>query len=266
VIDWREFANADEIQLAVLGDPIEHSLSPLMHQAALDCLGMIGKYHAIKVRFNEFEDCITHLASAGFLGVNVTIPHKEAAAQMARGDSLVDTLSFANTLRFSEGLIEAKNTDVEGFLAPIAQLLPDRALVLGAGGAAAAAVYGLRRDGWVVDIWNRSLARAEDLALKLGARVVHEPDPSNCSLVVNGTPLGLSGETPPLEWRKLAKSTTVYDMVYRRGPTQLLEAADAIGCSTIDGREMLVEQGALSFEWWLNRTAPRDIMRKAIGL
>jgi len=266
VTNWREITRADEVALAVLGDPIEHSLSPIMQQAALDYLGIRGNYYAIKVHFDEFDDCIAHLASAGFTGVNITIPHKEAAAHVGREDNLVQLLGAANTLKFSEGGIEARNTDVGGFLEPIAELPPGRALVIGAGGAAVAAVYGLTKCGWTVDIWNRSRARAEDLALKFSARAVDEPDPSNCSLVVNGTPLGFSGETPPLEWNNLAKGTTVYDMVYRRGPTQLLKRARTEGCPTIDGREMLVGQGALSFEWWLNEPAPRDIMRRAIGL
>ncbi len=266
MIDWRELENTNVAQLAVLGDPIDHSLSPRMHQAALDHLGIPGKYYALKVLFNELEDCIAHLASIGFVGVNVTIPHKESAAQIGDGDKLVDLLSAANTLKFDGGKIAAINTDVAGFIKPIADLQPKNSLVLGAGGAAAAASYGLSRRGWSVDIWNRSPARAEDLALKFSARVVNEPNPAGCSLVVNATPLGLAGESPPLVWEELSPATTVYDMVYGRQPTPFLAKAVAGGCAVIDGREMLIEQGALSLEWWLDVSAPRDIMRGAIGL
>lgn len=265
-MDWRDLEETSEIQLAVLGDPIDHSLSPTMQQAVLDHLGINGKYHALKVRFNELEDCIAHLASIGFLGVNITIPHKEDSSRIGTADETVNLLSAANTLKFSDGKIEARNTDVAGFLKPISTLPPGHALVLGAGGAAAAAVYALTTAGWSVNIWNRSPARAEDLALKFNARVIDNPDPADCSLIVNATPLGLAEETPPILWDNLAKGATVYDMVYAMGRTSFLKTAKAAGCGTIDGREMLVEQGALSFEWWFNLPAPREIMREAIGL
>lgn len=237
-----------------------------MHQAALDHLGITGKHYALKVLFNELEDCIAHLASIGFAGVNITIPHKERAAQIGDGDKLVDLLSAANALKFTEGRIESSNTDVPGFLKPISDLQPSNALILGAGGAAAAAVYALSNNGWSVNIWNRSPARAEDLALKFRAKAVRDPNPGGCSLVVNATPLGLSDELPLLTWEDLSPDTTVYDMVYGRAQTPFLTRATASGCAVIDGREMLVEQGALSLEWWLNVGAPRDIMRGAIGL
>jgi len=266
VIAWHELEPSDAMQLAVVGDPVSQSLSPVMHQAALDHLGIPGSYHPLRVRLHEFEPCIAHLAAVGFTGVNVTIPHKVLAAQLAGKDSLANWLSAANTLKFTGDRIEAVNTDLAGFLAPISGLPPGIALVLGAGGAAAAAVYGLTSNGWAVNVWNRSTERANALAQRFDTSVVPEPNPAECSLVVNATPLGLADEMPPLVWGELSDRPTVYDMVYRLGLTPFLRKAASMGCATVDGREMLVEQGAASLEWWLGKPAPRGVMRKAVGL
>src|SRR5687768_1038560 len=250
--DWRDAVCAEGVCLAVLGDPVEHSLSPQMQTAAIREMGICGQYHAFKVRAGEFEECVAHLASVGFVGVNVTIPHKDAAAAIADVDSIVKELGVANALKFSERRILATNTDVQGFWAPLSKLELRRALVLGAGGAAVAIVYALRAKGIGVRIWNRSPERAEELALRFGCDAVTEPDPIDCDLVVNTTPLGLKpGDMPSLIWQNLAPNCIVYDAAYRAEPTDFLIRATGIGCKTIDGREMLVEQGALALEWWI---------------
>ena len=265
--DWRDSACAEGVCLAVLGDPVEHSLSPRMQVAAMREMGICGGYHAFRVRDGEFEECVAHLASAGFAGVNVTIPHKDAAAAVADGDSIVRELGVANALRFSENRILATNTDVQGFWAPLSKIELHRALVLGAGGAAVAIVYALRAKGIEVRIWNRSPERSEELALRFECETIAEPDPIGCDLVVNTTPLGLKpGDMPNLAWQNLAPACIVYDAAYRDEPTDFLMRASGVGCRTVDGREMLVEQGALALEWWVGRPVPREPMRRAVGL
>lgn len=265
--DWRDTACVEGVCLAVLGDPVEHSLSPKMQVAAMREMGICGQYHAYRVRDGEFEECVAHLASAGFAGVNVTIPHKEAAAAIADGDSIVKELGVANTLKFSENRILATNTDVHGFWAPLSKIELRRALVLGAGGAAVAIVYALRANGIEVKIWNRSPERAEEVAIRFECETVTGPDPAGCDLVVNTTPLGLKpGDMPSLVWQSLDPDCIVYDAAYRDEATDLLMRAAEVGCKTIDGREMLVEQGALSLEWWVGRSVPRESMRRAVGL
>jgi shikimate dehydrogenase len=264
--DWRALERVDGMSLAVLGDPIAHSLSPIMHEAAMRELEIDGRYLAMQVPAEDFEECIARLVAAGFSGANVTIPHKPLAFEISQAADIASSkLRAANTLRFTDR-IECRNTDVEGF----ARCLPDRsgsALVLGAGAAASAAVLSLAERGWKVRIWSRSPERAVAIAESAGVEASTEPNPSGASLIVNATPIGLHGDKcPPLVWDDVESGTTFFDMAYRNGPTPLLLKARALAFETIDGREMLVEQGALSFEWWTGQPAPREIMRHAVGL
>lgn len=267
-MDWRELKEPAGLGLALLGDPVEHSLSPKMQTAALKAAGIVGEYTAVRVSSEEFSACVRRLATLGYAGANVTVPHKALAAEIGLADDdIVQQIRAANSLKFS-GDILARNTDVAGFMKPIKNAHRGQALVLGAGGAAAAAIYGLAKEGWTVRIWSRTNERAADLAgLYPEVNSTPEPDPSDCSLIVNATPVGLTGgEMPDLRWDLVQQNTTFYDLAYREGPTDFLERAEALGHYVIDGREMLVEQGAISFEWWTGTAAPRDVMRRAVGL
>lgn len=272
-IPWHEVRPLPDrgVRLAVLGDPIAHSLSPRMHAAALAALAIQGEYLAIHVPAGEFDDAVAHLIACGFRGVNVTLPHKAAAADVGTpDDEVVAEIHAANCLSFGDE-VHARNTDVPGFLAPLDGVPAGEALLMGAGGAAAASAYALLRSGWTVSLWSRTAKRAHDLADSLrrfgDIEAREAPSPERCSLVVNATPLGLSrGEMPPLDWAALEPETIVYDLAYRDASTDLLVEASRRGNRTIDGREMLVEQGALSLEWWLGARAPREAMRAAVGL
>ncbi|HXV04476.1 MAG TPA: shikimate dehydrogenase [Solirubrobacterales bacterium] len=258
-------------RLAVLGHPVAHSRSPAMHNAALAELGMAGEwsYEAIDVMPDRFEQLVRAMAGEGFVGANVTLPHKGAALVVA--DTLSETareIGAANTLSFADGEVRADNTDAEGLLAS----LPEpprgrRALVLGAGGAARAIVWALLREGAEVEVWNRTELRARHLCEELGGRVATTPDPSAYGLIVNSTAVGLHGEDPfaelPLRRDGFAPGQTVVDMLYGDGPTPLLAAAEAAGAATVDGIEVLVRQGALSFRIWTGRDAPLAAMRAA---
>jgi shikimate dehydrogenase len=258
-------------RLAVLGYPVGHSRSPAMHTAALAELGLGEEwsYEAIEVAPDAFESRVQAMSAEGFAGANVTVPHKGAALSLA--DELSETareVGAANTLVFDGGETRAENTDAEGFLRSLpGSPVGKRALVLGAGGAARAIVWALLREGAEVEVWNRTELRSQNLCEELGGEVVGAPDQSGYELIVNTTAVGLGGEDPftelPLSADAFAPSQTVVDMVYGGEPTALLRAATAAGATTVDGIEILVQQGALSLETWTGRPAPLETMRAA---
>lgn len=271
-------------RLAVIGHPVAHSRSPAMQNAALRELakqGLEGDWiyeNPIDVTPEGFEAKVRDMAAAGFVGANVTIPHKEAALRLAdEASPAAEAIGAANTLSFETGKIRADNTDAGGLIDALRGLPASprgvRALVLGAGGAARAAIWVLAKEGAVVDVsgvdvWNRSPHKAEVAAAELGGRPVPSPDPSRYGLIVNATSVGLHGENPFDELRPLAEDGlesehVVVDLVYSDRPTRLIEAAEAVGAYTVDGIEILVRQGARSLEIWTGRKPPLDVMRVA---
>jgi shikimate dehydrogenase len=278
-------------RLAVIGFPVGHSRSPAMHNAALQALGLAPEwsYVAIEVEPQAFEALVRQLPAEGFVGANVTVPHKLAAFAIATTASrTASEIGAANTLSFeSGGGIRADNTDAPGLVAS----LPEpprgrRALVLGAGGAGMAAVWALGEAGAEVEIWNRTVARAEQVQIEVTQRAeqlqveisVHtvqgdaqhgpgELDQGGYDLIVNTTTVGLQGEDPfeslPLRRDGFGPGQVVVDMVYGGGPSLLLAAAEAAGAAVVDGLEVLVQQGALSFEIWTGRAPDLDVMRAA---
>ena len=258
-------------RLAVLGHPVGHSRSPAMHNAALAELGLDGEwtYEAIDLAPDEFERGVRAMPGDGFAGANVTVPHKGAALALA--DTLSETareIGAANTLSFAGDEIRAENTDAQGLLDSLpASPAGRRTLVLGAGGAARAAVWALVREGADVDVWNRTALRAEHLCDELGGTPNGAPRQDAYELIVNTTAVGLRGEDPfaelPLDPAGFAAGQTVVDLVYSKQPSQLLAAAESVGAAMVDGIEVLVRQGALSLEIWTGREAPLDTMRAA---
>jgi shikimate dehydrogenase len=255
------------MRLGVCGWPVAHSRSPQMHNAALARLGLTDwRYQKLPLPPHLFEETIRALPAAGFRGVNVTIPHKEAALQLA--DTATETaraIGAANTLTFENGRIHADNTDATGFLSPLRTSAYEKdALVLGAGGSARAVVYALTQAGARVRIWNRTPERAQQLAREFGATTGDEPG----DIIVNCTSVGLHEVTfkpLPIEADDLGAGRTVVDLVYRYGGTLLLNTAKANGAEVVDGLEILVAQGAASLERWTGRTAPDQAMREAVS-
>jgi shikimate dehydrogenase len=273
-------------RLAVIGFPVAHSRSPAMQSAALAALGLGDwSYEAIEVAPEDFAAKVGEMAASGFAGANVTIPYKEAALGLADVPSAAaQEIGAANTLTFgprhsrpeavlgpdAEGGIAAENTDAGGLLAALPTTpLDARALVLGAGGAARAAVWALVGEGARVDVWNRTASRAEQLCAQLGGKPVRAPAQGEYDLIVNTTAVGLGGEDPfeelPLAAAGFLSGQLVVDMVYGEGSTALLGAAAAAGATTIDGLEILVQQGALSLRVWTGLEPPLDVMRSAIA-
>lgn len=271
------------VRLGVLGWPVAHSRSPAIHNAALAALGMEGwRYQRLPVPPELFAQTTRALGPAGFLGANVTIPHKQAALALATDASrAAREIGAANTLTFAvDGAIAAENTDAPGLIAALGALgeMPahPRALVLGAGGSARAAAWALREAGASdVAVWNRTPERAQALARELGVRAVAEAQAAD--LLVNCTSVGLytgAGIEPSatdaealnqlgLTFDQVGEYSYVADLVYRSEPTPLLVAAAAHGARTVDGLDVLVAQGALSFELWTGRSAPLELMRRA---
>ncbi|MGZ6706678.1 MAG: shikimate dehydrogenase [Solirubrobacteraceae bacterium] len=258
------------MRLGVLGWPVAHSRSPAMHNAALAAVGLGDwRYQHLPVPPELFAETAAALGAAGFAGANVTIPHKEAALALAgEATAAARAIGAANTLTFGPGgAIAADNTDAPGLLAALGDERPRSALVLGAGGSARAVVYALLGAGAHVAVWNRTPGRATALARDLGAEAVRAPRPAD--VLVNCTSVGLqAGSQPfkelPLDADALGEYPCVVDLVYRSSATDLLLEAARRGARTIDGLEILVRQGALSFERWTGRAAPLDVMRAAV--
>ncbi len=265
-------------RLAVLGHPVSHSKSPAMQNAALAALGLDQwRYEAIDVAPEDFASLVRELPASGFAGVNVTVPHKEAALAMAdEASAAARAIGAANTLIFSEGAIWAENTDAPGLIdaleVPAAELAGKPALVLGAGGAGRAVVWALSQAGMKVTLWNRTRSRAEDLGVELGVEVIppiqHAGlDPGPFEVVVNASAAGLGGRDGlaelPIDPGGFHSGQTVVDMVYGESQGTLLEAADRAGAKVVDGLEILVRQGARSLEIWTGKQPDLDLMRKA---
>ncbi len=258
-------------RLAVLGHPVAHSRSPAMQNAALAELGMAGEwsYEALDVAPEGFEERVRAMPDEGFAGANVTVPHKEAALALADAPSEVAReIGAANTFVFAGGQVRAHNTDADGFLAALpASPRGVRALVIGAGGASRAVCWALNREGARLDVWNRTQERAERLCAELGGIPVADPDQAAYELIVNTSAAGLGGGDPfeslPLEADGFAPGQTLVDLVYGAERSPLLRAAEAAGATTVDGIEILVQQGALSLRIWTNREPPVEAMRAA---
>lgn len=265
---------SDRIPLAgVIGAPIAHSRSPLMHGHWLRQTGAKGHYVPLHISHEDFADALRMLPKMGFVGVNVTLPHKEKAIELS--DVITDRAALigaANTLTFRDGRIYADNTDGHGFVANVRQTVPDwnpkagPAAVLGAGGAARAVIYSLIDLG-VVDIRlsNRSRPRAEALRKEFGAKItVYDWVKAGNMLegaktVVNSTSLGMTGKPEfrvPLDG--LDRTAVVNDLVYTPLETSFLTEAKAMGCTTVDGLGMLLHQGVPGFEKWFGYTPVVD--------
>ena len=261
-------------RLGVLGWPVAHSRSPELQRAAFKALGLQGwSYQLLPVPPALFEETVRALPSSGFVGANVTVPHKLAALALAdsagRG---AREIGAANTLSFApDGAIAAENTDAPGLLAAIGvPLAGRRCLVLGAGGTARAAIWALRDAGASVAVWNRTAERATELAAAFDVEALARP--AATEVLVNTTTVGMDGDMSRsdaltslgLRTDHIRDCAYVVDFVYSHEPTPLLAVALELGVAVVDGRSLLVAQGGLSFERWTGVSAPLDVMERAI--
>jgi shikimate dehydrogenase len=259
-------AEAKARAACLIGWPAAHSRSPLIHHYWLRKLGIEGGYNIEAVPPEGFAEFVLHLSTHGFVGANITIPHKERALILSKPDARAHAVGAANTLWYEGDELRSTNTDIEGFINNLDAGAPgwdaaDEALVLGAGGSARAVVFGLIERGIKrVHLVNRTVERARTLADQFGANV----DPVSwdairdllprAALLVNTTPLGMQGQ-PPLEVDVglLPPHAVVADLVYVPLQTPLLSAARARGLKTADGLGMLLHQAVRGFELWFGQ-------------
>lgn len=266
--------------LTLLGDPVAHSASPELQNAAFQAAGVDGVYVAVRCGADDVAGFMRGLARAGG-GGNVTIPHKEKAATLLDERSeAVRRTGACNTFWGDEhGRVHGDNTDVEGFRRALRDFLDGsvegvRALLLGGGGAARAALLGLlQEEADEVCIYNRTAERARAVARRIGgqkARVIQIPrhlEGGDFDLVVNATSLGLNpGDESPIHFGVLHRAGAAMDLVYGRHTTAFVRAAEDAGIRATDGLEMLVQQGAVSFERWWGREAPLEAMRATVAV
>ena len=269
--------------LAVIGAPIAHSLSPIIQNAALRAAGLDYVYAALPVRADALASAVRGLCDAGIAGFNVTIPFKTEIIPLL--DALSEDarrIQAVNTLVIEDGRMVGHNTDVVGFLAGFAErgiaLTGKKAVLIGAGGAARAALWGLLRSGVSsVAIGVRSVekgaALAADFAADGNVRAVSFDDTawiaacSDADLMVQTTPLGMTPHTeemPPVDAAVINPSAVVYDLIYTPAETRFLREARARGCETINGETMLVAQGAEAFHLWTGKRPDAELMKRVL--
>jgi shikimate dehydrogenase len=293
--NWRTTAGDVDppIRLAVVGDPVAHSLSPQMQNAALSASKIDMQYARFHIRANELKSALRFLRDLDFIGINSTVPHKIAAlTQIDDADESASRAGAVNTIRVREKKLIGSNTDGEGFLRAIrsefsVDLRDLRVMLIGAGGGTGHAIAwqcALENCERLVLV-NRTYEKAQALAERLrpyfaGPRVLGpvarleavaweesalRAQLVDIDLVVNATPLGMNPSDPsPIPARLLAPHHMIFDCVYGPSKTSFLRAADEAGARGANGVSMLLHQGALSFSIWFDREAPIDAMRKAL--
>ncbi len=279
------------LRVGLIGDPVAHSFSPRMQQAAFDALRLNARYELWHTPAEQLVTRVRSLCEEGCLGANVTIPHKEAVLPLLdQVDALATRIGAVNTIVHRDDYLHGYNTDAPGLLLALhehglGELCPDgtvslkghTAILLGAGGAARGAAFALTMAGVErLIILNRHLERAqllaEDVQHHYDGPVFSLSDPSfliphPASIIINATSLGMHGDVSPLPADILSHfepDTFIYDMIYNPSQTYLLCQARAMGLRTANGLSMLLHQGALAFALWTKRTPPLDVMRTAL--
>jgi shikimate dehydrogenase len=255
---------------AVIGNPIGHSLSPLMHNSALAHSGLSGCYLAFRV--DNIAAAVDGIRSLGIRGASVTIPHKVAVMEyLDEVDSMAADIGAVNTIINRDGILHGYNSDCAGAVKALSEKTAIKGkdvAVIGAGGGARAIGFGLRQQGGNVTIINRTNSRGEKLAGDLGCRFIPlaELKALPFQIVVNTTPAGMMPDVDsmPLSPRLLESEMVVMDIVYNPLQTRFLKEAQSIGCTIVDGVSMFVHQGAVQFELWTSQKAPVDVMRKVV--
>lgn len=264
---------------AVIGDPIDHSLSPNIHSAAFRVLNLESSYIAYRIPKGELKDGIEALKKIKIDGFNVTIPHKiEMMKYLDKMDETCSIIGAVNTVTNNEGILKGYNTDMDGFLDPLKKreikIRDTKILLLGAGGSARAIVAGFAKEkARHITIANRTLENANNLAQfanKIGINanaITLEKVGSNLEdydIIVNATSIGLKNEPSPISLESIKPETIVYDIIYMPMNTDFLKKAKEKGAKIIYGYEMLLGQAVLAFEIWNGKAAPYNAMKKAL--
>ena len=264
----------------IIGDPIDHSLSPAIHNAAFTTLGLNCSYIAFRVQEGQLKNSMDSLRAINIGGFNVTMPHKVTVLNYVdRSDKIAEMVGAANTVNNEGGKFHAYNTDVVGFIEPLRQRKIDlngfEVLILGAGGAARAVAVALSQEKGVskINIFNRDIDRSTSLAnminksgIEIG--IISQNDVQKIAfrsnLIINTTPLGMKNEQSLIKTSSISKESIVYDIVYKPIETKLLENARTAGAQIIYGYEMLLEQAIASFKIWFRIDPPIESMKKVL--
>jgi len=264
----------------IIGDPVQHSLSPLIQNAAFSALGIKSTYISFRVPSPDLKTSIESLKSIGIAGFNVTIPHKMSILKyLDKLDPTASKSNAVNTVKNDTGKLIGYNTDIYGFIQPLYTRNIDfkgkKVLIIGAGGAAYAIVTSLSYERGIekIILVNRSSDKASKLvehALKLGLNI-HKEDFENLSqiasqsdLIINSTSIGLNNESSPIERNYINPNSLVYDIVYKPIVTDLLRKAKEVNARVVYGYEMLIAQGAQAFKIWTGCDAPINAMKNAL--
>ena len=255
---------------AVMGDPVSHSLGPVMHNRAFAYTGYNGVYLAFQV--TDITAAISGIKTLGFKGASITIPHKVAV--MEHLDELDDNakkIGAVNTIINRRKRLCGYNSDCLGAMQALKEktdITGKKVAIIGSGGAARAIGFGILSEGGKVTIFSRSAKKGERLAIDLGSdyHPLSEFTKAGCEIFINATPVGMLPDTEamPIPRKVIAKETVVMDIVYNPLKTRLLKEAQDIGCITVDGVAMFVYQGAFQFELWTGKKAPVTFMTKTV--
>lgn len=257
-------------RVAVIGWNIAHTLSPIMHNAAFRALGLDWEYDRIDIPPDIVRQSLRELRDHGFVGVNVTIPHKQAVMPYIKPDERAKAIGAVNTIDFRTNI--GTNTDVSGFMDDLAahgiEVSSKRVVVLGAGGAARAAVYGLANAGAQITIVNRTPDKAQALldSLNVDGAVGDASAAAHADVIINCTSVGMQpniDESPLPDDIHIPPNVVLYDMIYRPAQTKLMRQVEAAGGRAVSGLGMLVRQGAAAFELWTGVPAPVEVMFEA---
>jgi len=269
--------------LCVIGHPIEHSMSPIMHNAALKDLSLDYVYVAFNIPPNDLKKAVLGFKMFSIKGINVTIPYKEnIIPYLDEIDPLAKKVGAVNTIKNEGKYLIGKNTDISGakkaLLDAGCEITGKKALILGAGGAAKAVSFALSEDLDAIYIANRTEKRAIKLAKDLTNKTTIKAVGKNMSIntlknlvndvdiLINTTPLGMYPdiEESPISEEMLHNNLFVFDIVYNPLETRLLREARKIGCKTLGGLDMFVNQGALAFEWWTGKKPNLNLMKEKV--
>ena len=275
--------NGETQVYGIIGYPVRHSKSPQFQTAAFQALGINAVYLPFQVRPEDLQKAIEGIKALSIKGINVTVPHKEEVIKYL--DELseeVEYIGACNTVKNIDGYLQGFNTDAYGFIEGLKELTPDFAdkkfLVIGAGGASRAVIYGLIKSGvQKIILANRTVKKAEEIVsdfkrLNRFIEEIIEVIPLNqiekylkdIDIIVNTTSIGLKDDDPPLfDYSKIEKRHIIVDIIYKK--TKLLQAAEEKGCLYQDGLPMLLYQGARAFEIWTGQKAPVEVMRKILS-
>jgi len=255
---------------AVIGDPVSHSLSPLMHNTAFKHIDYNGVYLAFNVK--DITSAIRGIKSLGIKGVSVTIPHKQTVMEHLDDiDEKAIKIGAVNTIINKEETLVGYNSDCLGAINALKEktsIQGKKVIIIGAGGAARAIGFGVLAEGGELSILNKFKDEGELLANDLGVDYYPIIDfkKMDCHILINATPLGMTPnvETTPVKPEALHKGMVVMDIVYNPLKTRLLKEAESKGCITVDGVSMFIYQGAFQFELWTGQQAPMDIMKSIV--